>query len=81
MRDVTAWRHGIRASGDAPVQALDDDRTEAMFVCSTTELGPVAEQLASELGFPRSPFIEDGNSGVAAETSGRITDAGIRWGK
>jgi hypothetical protein len=78
MRDVAAWIPGMRASSGAPIQALDDDRAVAtLFVGSTTEPGPGVALLATEPGIPRSPFVEDGISVVDAETSSRITDAGV----
>lgn len=82
MRDVAAWIRRMLVGGGAPMQALDDDRAAALlFVGSATEPGPGAAPLASELGFPRSPLLEDGIPVVDAETFGRITDPGIGWQK
>jgi hypothetical protein len=54
-----------------PIQALDDGRSAALlFVGSATEPGPGAAPLATDLGFARSPLVEDGIPGVDAETSG-----------
>jgi hypothetical protein len=78
MRNVAAWIRGRRASSGAAIQALDEDREVAiLFVGSTTEPGPGAALLTTLPDFCCSPFVEDGTSGVDAEPSGRITDAGI----